>query len=104
MLTVLGGLAEFVAKQARPKMLELILRRGRQEGPPGSTPETQNMALDLQKCELDFAVCRPNISDLSQAILESIWLIGFEGSSCDCPLVQTASLFDGLSFDDFPAF
>jgi hypothetical protein len=49
-------------------------------------------------------VCRQNISDLSQAILESIWLIGFEGSSCECPLVQTASLFDGLSFDDFPAF
>jgi hypothetical protein len=37
-------------------------------------------------------------------ILESIWLIGFEGSSCDCPLVQAPSLFDGLSFDGFPAF
>jgi hypothetical protein len=36
--------------------------------------------------------------------LESIWLIGFEGSSCDCPLVQAASLFGGLSFDGFPTF
>jgi hypothetical protein len=35
------------------------------------------------------------------AILESIWLIGFESSSCDCALVLVASLFDGLSFDGF---
>ena len=49
-------------------------------------------------------VCRQNISDLGLAILESIWLIGFEGSGCDCLLMQAASLFDGLSFDGFPPF
>jgi hypothetical protein len=32
------------------------------------------------------------------------WLIGFEGSGCDCPLMQAASLFDGVSFDGFPPF
>src|SRR5947209_5265860 len=36
--------------------------------------------------------------------LESIWLIWFEGSGCDCLLLQAASLFDGFSFDLFPPF
>ena len=33
-----------------------------------------------------------------------IWLIWFEGSGCDCLLMQAASLFDGFSFDLFPPF
>ena len=31
-------------------------------------------------------------------------LIWFEGSGCDCLLMQAASLFNGLSFDGFPPF
>ena len=58
----------------------------------------------LNECLHLGTVCRQNISDLGLAILESIWLIGFEGSGCDCPLMQAASLFDGLSFDGFPPF
>src|SRR6266516_2956648 len=38
------------------------------------------------------------------AISESVWLIWFEGSGCDCLLMQAASLFDGFSFDLFPPF
>src|ERR1700746_534649 len=32
------------------------------------------------------------------------WLIWFEGSGCDCLLMQAASLFDGFLFDLFPPF
>ena len=50
------------------------------------------------------AVCRQNISDGWLGNLESIWLIWFEGSGCDCLLMQAASLLDRLSFDGFPPF
>src|SRR5260370_15848844 len=33
-----------------------------------------------------------------------MWLIWFEGSGCDCLLMQAASLLDRLSFDGFPPF
>ena len=29
-------------------------------------------------------VCRQNLSDIRFNILESVWLIWFEGSGCDC--------------------
>jgi hypothetical protein len=67
-----------------------------------SPPEQQLRS--SQRITAISIVCRQNISDLGLAILESIWLIGFEGSGCDCPLMQAASLFDGLSFDGFPPF
>src|SRR6266581_3179050 len=35
---------------------------------------------------------------------ESVWLIWFEGSGCDCLLMQAASLLDGFSFDLFRPF
>ena len=38
------------------------------------------------------------------AIQENVWLIWFEGSGCDCLLMQAASLLDGFSFDLFPPF
>jgi putative transposase len=51
------------------------------------------------------AVRRQNISDIRFGNLrESIWLIWFEGSGCDCLLMQAASLFDGPSLDGFPPF
>jgi len=33
-----------------------------------------------------------------------VGLIWFEGSGCDCLLMQAASLLDGFSFDLFPPF
>src|SRR5215467_6024253 len=38
------------------------------------------------------------------AIQENVWLIWFEGSGCDCLLMQAASLLDGFSFDLLPPF
>ena len=38
------------------------------------------------------------------AIQENVWLIWFEGSGCNCLLMQAASLLDGFSFDLFPPF
>ena len=49
-------------------------------------------------------VCRQNISDIWFGNLREYRLIWFEGSGCDCLLMQAASLFDGLSFDGFPPF
>src|SRR5262249_56359540 len=43
-------------------------------------------------------------SAIADDIVRCCYLIWFEGSGCDCLLVQAASLFDGLSFDGFPPF
>jgi hypothetical protein len=47
---------------------------------------------------LTQTVCRQNISDIWFDILESVWLIWFEGSGCDCLPMQAASLFDCFAF------
>jgi hypothetical protein len=46
-------------------------------------------------------VCRQNISDRPQ---ESVWLIWFKGSGCDCLLMHAPSLLDGFPFDALASF
>jgi len=38
------------------------------------------------------------------AIKEAVRLIWFEGSSCDCLLLQATSLFDSFAFNALPLF
>jgi hypothetical protein len=72
---------------------------------PIRQPETAADAADKMRWTQTGRIDLADPQDRSRhAILESIWLIGFESSSCDCPVVQVASLFDGLSFDGFAAF
>ena len=76
------------------------LSKGGPAGGPGSrslTPKTITWLVSPD-------VCRQNLSDIWFGDTESMWLIWFGGSGCDCLLMQAASLFDGLSFDGFPPF